>query len=372
MNIKTVKDSAGLMQFIKFPWNIYTNDPNWVPMLISDMKFILTKNPFWEHAEKELFIAYDDSGKPVGRMAAVIDYNYIRFHDEKAGFFGFFESVNDVVVANALLAQVRNWLKAKGMQIMRGPMNPSTNDECGFLCSGFDSPARLMMPYNPPYYLDLMEKCGLVKAKELYAYDMDVSEGPIKRLERIAEIAYKKNPGLTLRPLDRKDFRNEIGRAVAIYNAAWEKNWGFVPWTEKEFYTIANRMKDLFLPDTTLLAEINGKPAGMLIAVPDYNFVMQKMDGRLFPAGIFKFLYYKNKIQALRLMIMGVVKEFRQRGIEGVMYYESLKNSQRLGFKKCEFSWILDDNIMTQRAAEMMGGKLYKKYRIYETQIQPS
>jgi GNAT superfamily N-acetyltransferase len=246
-------------------------------------------------------------------------------------------------------------------------MNPSTNDESGFLCEGFDTPPRIMMPHTPPYYLTLAEQCGLVKAKELYAYDMDVSSGPVERLARLSAIAYKKNPGLTVRKLDLKYFKNEIDRAIAVYNAAWEKNWGFVPWTDKEFHTIAGRLKSLLLLDTTLLAEMNGKPVGMLIAVPDYNMVMKRMNGRLFPLGIIKFLYYKKKIDALRLMIMGVVKEHRQRGIEGVMYYESLKNAMQLGFKKCEFSWILDDNVMTQRAAEMMGGKLYKKYRIYES-----
>lgn len=369
MKIKAVKTKSELMEFIRFPWKIYKNDPNWVPQLMFDSKFILSENPFWEHAEKELFLFYSDNGAPVGRIAAIVDHNYISFQNEKAGFFGFFESINDPAVSTIMLDTAKSWLKNKGLSIMRGPMNPSTNDECGFLCSGFDTPARLMMPYNPPYFLDLSEKYGLTKAKELYAYDMDISDGPATRLEKLARIAAKKNPGLVVRKLNSKDFENEIKLATNIYNAAWEKNWGFVPWTDKEFYTIAKRMKDLLLLDTTLLAEINGKPVGMLIAVPDYNFVMQKMDGKLFPTGLLKFMYYKSKIKALRLMIMGVIKESRQRGIEGVMYHEALKNSLKLGYTKCEFSWILDDNVMTQRAAESMGGKLYKKYRIYETPI---
>jgi len=354
------------MQFIKFPWRIYKKDPHWVAPLLFDVKFMLTKNPFWEHAEKQLFLAFNDKNEPVGRIAAIIDRNYIQFHEEKVGFFGFFEAINDQAVATALFQEAKQWLKAKSMTAMRGPMNPSTNDECGFLCYGFDSSPRLMMPYNPVYYLDLAYGSGLAKAKELFAYDMDVSEGPIKRLERVAEIAYKKNPGLKVRSFDMKDFRNEMQRALSVYNAAWEKNWGFVPWTEKEFHANAQRMKDFLLPATALLAELDGKPAGMLIAVPDYNAVIKQMDGRLFPTGIFKFLYHRRNIRELRLMIMGVVRECRQRGIEGVMYYESLRNSQRLGYNKCEFSWVLDDNILTQRAAEMMGGILYKKYRIYE------
>ncbi len=366
MIIRPLVSPAELRSFITFPWRIYNDDPLWVPPLIHDVTFVLTKNPFWRHAEKQLFMAFDDNGAPVGRIAAIIDRNFITFQGERVGFFGFFESVNDTAVAKALFSAARDWLKSRDITVMRGPMNPSTNDECGFLCDGFDTPPRLMMPHTPRYYLALAEQCGLSKAKELYAYDMDVSDGPVNRLERVAAIARKRTPGLKVRPLDMNDFDRELGRALDIYNEAWERNWAFVPWTKDEFVTIARRMKSLFLADTTLLAEVDGKPAGMLIAVPDYNVAMKAMNGRYFPFGIFKFFYHKKRIDALRLMIMGVVREYRQRGIEGVMYHESLRNAMRLGYRKCEFSWILDDNIMTQRAAEMMGGRLYKKYRVYE------
>lgn len=367
--IKTVRNSKELTEFIKIPWQIYSKDSNWVPQLMDDYKFAMNDSPFWEHSEKEFFIAQDKNGKYMGRIAAIIDHNYIDFQNEKTGFFGFFECINNEDVSERLFNKAKSWLHMHGMDLMRGPANPSTNDEMGFLCEGFDTPPRLMMPYNHAYYLELAQKHGLKNAKELFAYDMDVSKGPVERLEKVSKIAYKKNPGLTVRKLDKKALKSEIDLALSVYNSAWEKNWGFVPWTDKEFHTIANKLKDFFLIDTTLLAEINGKPVGMLIAVPDYNFVMKKMNGRLFPFGILKFLFYKNKIDALRLMIMGVVKEYRQRGIEGVMYYESLKNSMRLGYKHCEFSWVLDDNTMTQRACEMMGGKLYKKYRVYEAKL---
>lgn len=367
MKIKVVATKSDLMEFIKFPWKIYKNDSLWVPQLIDDYKFILTENPFWEHAEKQLFIAYSDKGEAVGRIAAVIDKNFIEFQGENTGFFGFFEAVDDKNVAQTLYDSAKKWLLQKGMSKMMGPANPSTNDEMGFLCEGFDSSPRLMMPYNPEYYLSLAESCGLKKAKELYAYNMDVSKGPIERLERLNNIAQKKLPGLKVRSFDIKKFESEIEKAVTIYNSAWEKNWGFVPWTKKEFYTNAKKMKDLLDLGTTLLAEIDGEPVGMLISVPDYNMVLKKLDGKLFPFGLLKFLYYKGKIDASRLMIMGVVKTHRQKGIEGVMYLDALKATMKRGIKECEFSWILDDNIMTQRACEMMGGKLYKKYRVYET-----
>ena len=367
MEIRAVQTKQDHKAFIEFPWSIYKGDANWVPPLISDIDFVLGQNnPFWEHAEKELYLAYDRSNKIVGRIAGIIDHHYIKFQSENVGFFGFYESVNDKEVAKALYAKVFEWLKSKGIEKMRGPMNPSTNDECGFLCDGFDSAPRIMMPYNPEYYLSLAESSGLKKAKELYAYDMQVTDGPVERLERIAEIVYKKNPGLKIRKFSLNNFEEEIRKALEVYNEAWEKNWGFVPWTQKEFYTMAVRLKDLLLLDVTLLAEIEGVPVGMLIAVPDYNFILKKINGRMDLLGILKFLFYRGKIKALRLMIMGVVKKYRQKGIEGAMYYESLKNSLRLGYKNCEFSWVLDDNVMTHRAAEMMGGKLYKRYRLYE------
>ena len=370
MRIVKVENNSDLMRFIKFPWKIYSGNKNWVPNLIPEYKFILTKNPFWEHAKQALFLAVDDRNKIAGRVAGIIDYNYINFHQEPVGFFGFFESINDREVARQLLEAVMDFHRRNNLKITRGPTNPSTNDECGFLANDFDNPPRLMMPYNPPYYLNLLQDIGFNKVKELYAYDMDVSVGPINRLEKLAEKTLARlKEKVVIRPLNPKRFEAEIKIALKIYNAAWEKNWGFVPWTEKEFVTIATRMKDLFVPELTLLAEIGNEPVGMLIAVPDYNFVMQKMNGRLWPIGIFKFLYYKNKIQNLRLMIMGVIKEYRQRGIEGLMYLNALKTAMQQGYKRCEFSWILDDNIMTQRAAEMMGGKLYRRYFIYEKTI---
>lgn len=360
-----VSGAADLRAFIDMPWAIYAHDAHWVPPLKSDVRFILTENPFWEHAERALFIARDEDGAVTGRIAAIIDRNYISFQNDQAGFFGFFECINDGATARLLYEAAATWLKERGLSRMIGPMNPSTNDECGFLCEGFDTDPRIMMPHTPPYYLALAEQCGLKKIKELYAYDMAVAQGPLDRLERLSAVARKKTPGLTVRRFDLKHFDREIQCALTVYNAAWEKNWGFVPWTDKEFRTIAGRLKDLLLLDTTLLAEVDGEPAGMLIAVPDYNYVLKKINGTLFPFGIFSFLYHRRHIDSLRLMILGVVKRFRQRGIEGVLYAESLKAAQQRGYRHCEFSWILDDNVMTQRAAEMMGGRLYKKYRVY-------
>ena len=368
MNILKVETSKQFREFIRFPWKIYAKSSPWVPPLISDAIEILSedKNPFWQHAQKQLFLAYGDTGEITGRIAAVIDRNYINFQDDNCGFFGFFECINDTETAKALFTAAKNWLNERGVNKMMGPMNPSTNDECGFLSEGFDIPPSLMMPYTPEYYLNLAEKSGLKKIKELYAYDMDVSSDErVGRLERIVNMAKKKMPMLKIRTLQKISFEKDLKAAISIYNRAWEKNWGFVPWTDEEFASIASKIKTLLDPDMVIIATINDSPVGMLISLPDYNQVLKKLNGSLLPFGLFKFLYYRNKIDGLRLMVMGVVKEYRQKGIEAIMYEKGLKNALKKGYKRCELSWVLEDNVMTRRTAEMMNGKIYKKYAVY-------
>ncbi|OGS21481.1 MAG: hypothetical protein A2252_07125 [Elusimicrobia bacterium RIFOXYA2_FULL_39_19] len=371
MSIKTVETKKDLMEFIKFPWKIYKEDKNWVPQLISDMQALLDpdKNPFWKHATGKYFLALNDKGETVGRIAAIIDRNFVEFQEEQTGFFAFYESINDVSVAKEMIATTATWLKENGMTKMIGPTAPSTNDEMGFLYSGFDSPPFLMMPYNPQYYIELMEKCGLTKAKDLYAYLMEEKDAPKKRLERIAQSVKKAIPELTVRNLNMKDYANEVKRLREIYNHAWEKNWGFVPWTEEEFYGQCEKLKPLVEPGLLYLALMGDKPVGMLVGVPNYNFVLQKLNGKLGPIEILKFLYYKSKIKNIRVMIMGVIKEYRNKGIEGVMYNEIVVNGVKLGYPQGEFSWILEDNTMMCRAAEMLGGKVYKVYRVYENNL---
>ncbi len=355
-------------RFLRFPWKVYSKNSPWVSPLISDAERILSenKNPFWMHAKKQLFLAYDDNNNVIGRIAAIIDYNYITFQDDKCGFFGFFECYDDDEAAGSLLSAAENWLKEQNIDKMIGPMNPSTNDECGFLSEGFDMPPSLMMVYTPRYYLRLVEQYGLKKIKELYAYDMDVSEDSrINRLERVVAAVKKKLPTLEIRTVQESSFEKDLKTVKSIYNRAWEKNWGFVPWSDEEFTDLASKLKILIIPQMVIIAEVAGSPVGMLISVPDYNYVLKKLNGRLFPFGIFKFLYYRKKIDSLRLMIMGVIKEYRHKGIEAVMYEKGLKNALKIGYKHCELSWVLENNVMTKRSAEMMKGRIYKKYAIY-------
>jgi hypothetical protein len=368
MKIINVNTKKQLTQFIRFPWKIYSKNSYWVPPLVSDFKnkILKNKNPFWMHAKKQLFLAYDNDKNVVGRIAAIIDYNYLAFQKCRCGFFGFFECFNDRKIAKALFFAVENWLKKHNISNMIGPMNPSTNDECGFLYEGFNIPPSIFMAYTPEYYLYLAEKSGLKKIKELYAYDMDIKKNiKIDRLEKVVIAIKRKIPALEIKTMQKNSFESDLKAVLSIYNNAWEKNWGFVPWSNEEFASIASKLKILIEPQMVIIAMISNIPIGVLISLPDYNQIFKKLNGKLFPFGIFKFFYYKRNIDSLRLMVMGIVKEYRHKGIEAAMYEKGLKNAIKIGYKHCEFSWILDDNIMTQRTAEMMGGKIYKKYALY-------
>ena len=370
MQIEKVKTKKQLDQFIRFPWKVYHGNPNWVPQLISEMKFILgEKNPFFRHAEAACFLAVRN-GDVLGRIAAIIDRNHINIHREQAGFFGFFECLDDATIAGGLLNAAAEWLKERNIEVMRGPMNPSTNDECGFLLEGFDSPPMIMMTYTPQYYLDHMEQCGLTKAKDLYAYISVIKDvSAAERLEKLASALKARTPGLKIRPADMKNFRKELEAVKDIYNSAWSHNWGFVPMTDQEIESMAKRLKPLIVPELLIMAEINGNPVGFFMAIPDYNQVLARINGRLGPAQILKFLWYSRKISDIRVLTMGVKEEFRRKGIEGLLYLESFKAAMRKGYERAEMSWVLEDNELMKKGCELMGGKLYKKYRIYEKKI---
>ena len=370
MQIEQVSDKQGLDLFIRFPWKVYQGNPNWVPPLISEMKFILgDKNPFFHHADAAYFLARKD-GDVVGRIAAIMDRNHINIHKEQAGFFGFFECLPDVAIAQGLLNAAAAWLRERDIEIMRGPMNPSVNDECGFLLEGFDSPPMIMMTYTPPYYLEYMERCGLTKSKDLFAYISiikDVSAGG--RLEKLASGVRARVPGLTVRPANMKRFHRELETVKDIYNSAWSHNWGYVAMTNEEIEAMAKRLKPLIVPELLIMAEVNGSPAAFFMAVPDYNQVLCKINGRMGPVGIIKFLWYSRTIRDIRVLTLGVKEEYRKRGIEGLLYLESFKAAMKKGYERAEMSWILEDNVLMQRGCELMGGKLYKKYRIYEKRL---
>jgi len=369
IGVERVKTRKDFKMFLFFPWKIYKNDPNWVPPLIVDIKEKLDKekNPFFEHGDRELFLASKD-GEVTGRIVAIVDENHNRFHDEKVVFFGFYESFNDLETAESLLNEVSKWGKEKGMTVLRGPTNLSMNDECAFLLEGFDSPPAIMMPYNPPYYLQLMEKCGLVKAKDLFAFYMTRDHETTQKVQAIVDEIRKKMP-VTLRIVDMKNLDEEAERIKFVYNNSWEKNWGFVPWTEKEMNHTVKKLKQFADPNIVILAEDRGKPIGFAFGLPNYNEVLIRMNGRLSPLGILKFLIYRREIKGMRAIVFGVLKEYRQTGISYLLYSELEKNGKKSGYEWCEMSWQLEDNEAINRFCGSIGGKIYKKYRIYEKKI---
>lgn len=367
MEIIEVKKGKWLKKFIDFPYSLYSKDPLYVPLLKREVRDQLTsKNPFFQHAEAKYFVA-DDDGKTVGRIAAIINQRHKEFHNEEVGFFGFFETLNDPAVSGRLLEAAAHALKLKGMKTMRGPMNFSTNEECGFLIEGFDTPPMLMTPYNPPYYGDLMEKFGMRKSKDLYAYIYDVQPTTPEKVTRVAAIAERR--GIRARPIVKKKFHEEMLIFKEIYNSAWEKNWGFIPLTDDELYYLGERLKQIVVPELTLIAEDQGRPVGFLGLVPDFNSVLRHMQGRLTPISIMKALYYSRKISGLRLLLLGIKREYRNKGVEALLIRDVFKGIKKGGYTRVEFSWVLEDNIPIQRIIEMADGRLYKKYRIYEKSI---
>ena len=367
IEIVRVKDKRDLLRFIEFPLALYRDDPLYTPQLTHDLKVHFSpKNPFFKDADVEFFLAIKN-GKIAGRIASILNHLHISYQKENAGFFGFFESINDPDVAKALLDTVSHYLKKKGMTVMRGPMNFSTNEECGFLIEGFEEAPMLMTPYNFAYYNKLMEDCGLAKAKDLHAYIISVDEELPEKILRVAAIADKR--GLTARQVTKDYFMEAMRGFREVYNSAWQQNWGFIPISREELDYSSKRLKPLVVPDMTIIAEKDGESVGFLAMLPDFNFVLRKMQGKLNPITLAKALYYSRKIPDLRMMILGSKPEYRNRGVDGILFREAFKGVKRGKYKRVEFSWILEDNINIIRLVEMIGGKLYKKFRIYETEI---
>lgn len=374
MTIRILPAESGraFKQFIDLPWTIYRGDPYWVPPLKSDVRSLLSqKHPFYRHAEKGLFLAVRD-GVPVGRVAAILNHNHNGFHGERAGFFGFFECMDDDESSGALLAEVEKWCREKGAEIIRGPVNPSTNEECGLLIENFLSPPFVMMTYNPPYYVDLLEGCGYRKAKDLYAYWYHVGKKVPQRLERLVGKVMEKEKGLSVRHLDMNRFDEDLKAVRIIYNEAWEKNWGFVPMTDGEIDFLAKKLKPLVAPEIVNLAFVDGEPAGFAMGLPDYNSVLKILNGRLTPWGALGALRAAKRIRSGRCITLGVREKFRKRGIETPLFAMTWQGGIDLGYRYGEFSWLLEDNKpILDAAAKVFSASHYKTYRIYEKPLSP-
>lgn len=370
VRVEAVRTPSERDAFIRFAWNVYRGDANWVPPLIMERRDFLNprKNPLFDHAVVELFLARQN-GKIVGRIAAVEDELYLKTHGTRTGYFGLFESIDDAAVAAALFETAKAWARNRGLVSIIGPLNLSINGEPGLLVDGFENPPTILTTYNPRHYPALYEACGLKKIKDLWAWVV-TSEQPIpEKPARIAEKVRQKE-GVVVRPVKLKDFDAEIRRIKDIYNDAWEKNWGFVPMTEREIEQMARDLKPIVVPELTMIAEVNGEPIAMSLALPDANQALKPLDGRLttwgLPIGLFKLLGGLKKIDRLRLVALGVRSGYRRRGIDAVMTYDTMRKGIELGYKWCEISWTLEDNDLINRSIEVFGGKRTKTWRLYE------
>lgn len=372
MQIYPVRSPKELKEFIRLPWTIYQNDPSWVPFLLYERKkfFDRSQNPFFKHSEVEYFLAEKNS-EIVGRIAAIVNHRHNQYHLDRVGFFGHFEVIRDPEVAFGLLNTAREWLKYKGMEIMRGPANFSTNDDVGFLVEGLNQPPVIMMPYNPPYYVEFAEKFGLNKVKDLYNYFFDGRRGFPENIISLSE-KMKRKERITVRTLNLKKLDSELQIIKQIYNSAWGNNWGFVPMTDEEINFLADDLKAIVDPNIVFLAFVDGKPAGFSLSLPDINQVLIKTSGRLFPFGLLKIIWnlkIRRAINRIRVIILGVIPEFQKKGIELIFYADTFSNAVERGYKSAEFGWILEDNFLMRSPLEKMGAKLYKVYRMYEMGI---
>ncbi len=371
VKIRQVRSARDRDAFVRFAWRIYQGDPQWVPPLLIERKdFINQKlHPFYKHGFAAQFIAYRD-GEPVGRIQASDDPHYNAEHGSNVGCFGLFESIDDEEVANSLLTTAADWLRRRGRTQIMGPIDYSTNYACGLLVDGYDTPPRIMMNHNPPYYAGLLESWGLSKAKDLYSWWFDDSCDVLAAWREKAErLAARRR--FVIRPFRLDDFQAEIERCKAVYNAAWERNWGFVKMTDEEFAYLAKHLRQLALPELLLLAEVDGQPVGFSMTLPDLNEAIRPLDGRLFrwglPIGLFRLFRNQRRIRTARLLTLGVLEGFRRRGITELLILRTLDYGKNVAhYTGAELGWTLEDNELINRTILAVGGRRYKTYRIYE------
>jgi GNAT superfamily N-acetyltransferase len=376
LDIASVDSSRDLRRFIDLPWHVYNpaDHPQWVPPLRIAVRDALDKksNPFYRTADRQLFLAVRD-GRPVGRIAAIENRAHNDFYDDRIGFFGFFECQQDQEAADALFRAAETWLRSRRLDTMRGPMNPSTNHECGLLVAGFEQHPMIMTTWNPRYYSTLVEKAGFTKAKDLLAYFFsgqgeDAFDLP-DQFRAHAERALRGNR-LTFRNLDLKNFDREVERCWEIYNSAWEANWGFFPMSHDSFVHEAKVLKYIVNPQFTFMAEVNGEPAGFMIVVPDFHVAYKSIrSGRLLPTGILKLLAAKPRLRTGRVLVLGAKAEYRRRGIFALFMHEMVRRGKEFGMTGAEASWILEDNDRLNRPLERLGAKEYRRWRIYDRPI---
>jgi hypothetical protein len=371
VTVTPVAGRADLERFLRLPWQIYADDPYWVPPLLSDMRAALdsSSHPFYEHAETALFLAR--RGRQVsGRIAAIVNRAHNEFHQDTVGFIGLFESIDDQGVADALFETAAEWLLERGMTAVRGPVNLSTNEEVcspGVLVEGWHRPPLIMMAHTPSYYGRLFERGGFEKEKDLLAYWMVAAEPP-PRFKRMYDRLLR-DDSVRIRSFSMRHFSDEVATILRIYNSAWERNWGFIPMSDAEVVHMAKQLRPVVNPKLCAMAEVDGEPVGFALGLPDYNMALRHVDGRLFPLGLLKLLWYRRSIDTARTITLGLKPGFRNRGLDAAMITHINIEGNRAGIWKSECSWILEDNWDMRRGLERVGAVADKTYRIYQKPI---
>ncbi len=383
VSVRLVESKADYQTFLTFPWTIYKDNPYWVPPLLSMQKHKLDRknNATWKHMEGDYFIAWRGD-QPVGTIAAFINHRHNEFHNEHIGFFGMFEVYNDQEAATALLNTAADWVARRGYDAIRGPASFSTNDECAVLIEGFDDPPVVLMPYNHPYYADLIANTpGFEKVMDLYSYYITLEgiQSAKERLEKLFRVTHKNNArrGITVRPIDRRNLDQEFVLLRNIYNKAWERNWGFVPASDEELDELVKALGQYFDPRLAFFAEVHGKPVAFILALPDMNqpLHLAKAHPRK-PEWItlLQVLWHwklRPKINRIRIMLMGVEEGYRGIGVEAAMFAEMYQAASGMGWRYADGGWVLETNDAMKRLVEAHNGRAYKRYRFFQRELKP-
>ncbi len=366
--VQPVSSRRQRKEFLAFPWTLYRNDPNWIPPLRQNQAELVGYrwHPFYERNRIQTFLAYRE-GQICGRIAAILNEGHIERYQERRGFFGFFECVDDQEVAHRLFDAVRGWFSEREIASLRGPTNPSMNYELGTLIEGFETPPTFMMTYNPPYYARLIESYGFRKTQDLYAFEGHVDMLPkvTAKLGPIAE-QIKEYCHVTVRPMDRSRFLEEVTTFLDIYNRSLTNTWGFVPMSDGEVRHMAKGLRHLIVPELALAAEIDGRVIGAVFALPDYNPRIKAIDGRLFPFGFIRLLRAKQEIKRLRMISTNVLPEYQLSGVGLVLHSGLVPKALEWGVEEAEFSWVLESNAFSRGSLEKGGAQRNKTYRLYD------
>jgi GNAT superfamily N-acetyltransferase len=371
VSIRPVASRQQQRAFLYLTKRLYRSDPHWIPPIWRSQAELVgfRKHPFWEFSSSQAFLAYRN-GQPIGRILAILNQRHIDRYQAKQGFFGFFECENDPSAANALLDAAANWLREKGMEAVRGPTNPSLNYEIGTLVDGFDSPPTFMMTYNPPYHETLLTGWGLQKEQDVYAYEIDVAMLQTfdrKLLTLIEQV--KERFQVSTRPLDKRNFARDIQSFIDVYNRSLENTWGYVPMSASEIEHMSKSLKLLLIPELSSIAEIDGKAVGVGFGLLDYNPLIKRIGGNLFPFGWLRILLGRKHLKRVRLISTNVVPEWQRWGIGIVIWVRVLPAALDFGVTDAELSWVLESNHLSRGTIERGGGRRTKTYRLYERSI---